>query len=350
MAVLTPYLTPCPLRAAPPRGRGLRGWPPRGESRKRASSDPAALLRWLDPIVPGPPGADIEIEHESGRNVPGGRLEKAHAWPYSARECPDTERLPGLEIGLYRLIGRGAAEGDRDASVGERLAGGVDRPRRLPEPQSSSLITGRVGDVRATSVNPAAENIATVPVKIADPPTREALKAATSTGCPSTAVAPCSRANSTAALSSVDPTPDLRWRLSTTKQVTHQTPRSSVSTFAKALLPLTRGKSDRGPTLVHPTGSSSRYARSPGGTAAWVISCRSAVRLSGVGPETADSQVAERKKRRHQHHEGSSPRRPNTVTRSLHRSAVAERTRTDMVRSYDRARVAAELGLSVAST
>ena len=34
----------------------------------------------------------------------------------------------------------------------------------------------------------------------------------------------------------------------------HQTPRSAVSTLAKALLPLTRGKSERGPTLVHPTG------------------------------------------------------------------------------------------------
>ena len=48
--------------------------------------------------------------------------------------------------------------------------------------QTRRLITGRVGYVRATSVNPAAENIATVPVKTADPPTREALSAATSTG------------------------------------------------------------------------------------------------------------------------------------------------------------------------
>jgi hypothetical protein len=128
------------------------------------------------------------------------------------------------------------------------------RLRRLRRHHSSSLMTGRVGYVRATSVNPAAENIATVPVKMAEPPTRAALRAATSTGCPSTAVAPCSRANSTAALSSAEPTPDRLWRLSTAKQVTHQAPGSSVSTFAKALLPLTRGKSDRGPTLVHPTG------------------------------------------------------------------------------------------------
>lgn len=44
---------------------------------------------------------------------------------------------------------------------------------------------------------------------------------------------------------------DDKWpcRLSTTKQVTHRTPGSSVSTFAQALLPLTRGKSDRVPTL-----------------------------------------------------------------------------------------------------
>lgn len=110
------------------------------------------------------------------------------------------------------------------------------------------------------------------------------------------------------------------------KHVTHQTPGSSVSTFASARLPLTRGKSERGPTLVHPTGGSSTQARSPGGTAAWVISCRSAPRLSGLGPEAADSLIAEPRKSRHQHHEGSSPRRPNTLTRSLHRSAVAGRT------------------------
>jgi len=47
---------------------------------------------------------------------------------------------------------------------------------------TSRLMTGRVGYVRATSVNPAAENIAAVPVKTADPPTREAVSAATSTG------------------------------------------------------------------------------------------------------------------------------------------------------------------------
>lgn len=63
---------------------------------------------------------------------------------------------------------------------------------------------------------------------------------------------------------------------------------------------------------------------------AWVISCRKASRLSGVGSNAADSQVAERRKRRHQHHDGSSPRRPNTLTRSLHRSGVAGRTWIDM--------------------
>jgi hypothetical protein len=154
-----------------------------------------------------------------------------------------------------------------------------------------------------------------VPVKMADPPTRAALRAATSTGWPSTAVAPCSRANATAALSNVDPTPVRRWRLSTAKQVTHQTPGSSERTFAKTLLPLTPGNAERGPTLVHPT---------------WVISCRKASRLSGVGSNAADSQGAERRKRRHQHHDGSSPRRPNTLTRSLHRSGVAGRTWIDM--------------------
>jgi len=129
-----------------------------------------------------------------------------------------------------------------------------------PEPNdarcrhTSSLITGRLGYVRATSVNPAARNMAMVPVKMAAPPTRAALRAATSTGCPSTAIAPCSRANSAAAVSSAEPTPDRRWWLTTAKHVTHQTPGSSVSTFASARLPLTRGKSERGPTLVHPTG------------------------------------------------------------------------------------------------
>jgi hypothetical protein len=39
-----------------------------------------------------------------------------------------------------------------------------------------SLITGRLGYVRATSVNPAAENMATLPVKMADAPTRAALR------------------------------------------------------------------------------------------------------------------------------------------------------------------------------
>jgi hypothetical protein len=47
---------------------------------------------------------------------------------------------------------------------------------------TSSLITGRVRYVRPTSVNPAAANMAMVPVKMADPPTLAALKAATSTG------------------------------------------------------------------------------------------------------------------------------------------------------------------------
>ena len=47
---------------------------------------------------------------------------------------------------------------------------------------SGNLMTGRLGAVRATSTNPAAENMATVPVKIAAPPTRAALRAATSTG------------------------------------------------------------------------------------------------------------------------------------------------------------------------
>jgi hypothetical protein len=56
------------------------------------------------------------------------------------------------------------------------------RLRRVPRHHSSSLMTGRVGYVRATSVNPAAENIATVPVKMPEPPTRAALRAATSTG------------------------------------------------------------------------------------------------------------------------------------------------------------------------
>ena len=59
-----------------------------------------------------------------------------------------------------------------------RRAGLTGRTAHL----TSRLITGRVGYVRATSVNPAAENIDTVPVNTADPPTREALSAATSTG------------------------------------------------------------------------------------------------------------------------------------------------------------------------
>jgi hypothetical protein len=56
------------------------------------------------------------------------------------------------------------------------------RLRKVARHHSSSLMTGRVGYVRATSVNPAAENIATVPVKMPEPPTRAALRAATSTG------------------------------------------------------------------------------------------------------------------------------------------------------------------------
>lgn len=45
-----------------------------------------------------------------------------------------------------------------------------------------SRITGRVGNVRATSEKPAVTNMAMVPVKSADPLTRGALKAAVSTG------------------------------------------------------------------------------------------------------------------------------------------------------------------------
>ena len=43
-------------------------------------------------------------------------------------------------------------------------------------------MTGRLGNVRPISVNPAAANIANVPVKRADPLTRVATSLSTSTG------------------------------------------------------------------------------------------------------------------------------------------------------------------------
>jgi hypothetical protein len=58
-------------------------------------------------------------------------------------------------------------------------------------------ITGREGTVCA---KPAARNIAMVPVSMAERLTRVADNALTSTGWPSTLVAPCARANATAAL------------------------------------------------------------------------------------------------------------------------------------------------------
>ena len=64
--------------------------------------------------------------------------------------------------------------------------------------------------------------------------------------------------------------------------------------------------------------------------AAPAISCRSASRLSGGRSNSERWLVVERRNRRHQHHEGSSPRRPNTVTTSPHRSAVAGRTSIDI--------------------
>src|SRR5258706_400489 len=79
--------------------------------------------------------------------------------------------------------------------------------------------------------------------------------AATSTGCPSTAVAPWSRANATAACNKAPPMPDRRYPPPTAKQVTHQAPASSSeSTVARARFPRTPGNAYRGPTLVQPTG------------------------------------------------------------------------------------------------
>ncbi|MDQ1535179.1 MAG: hypothetical protein QOF28_2940 [Actinomycetota bacterium] len=64
--------------------------------------------------------------------------------------------------------------------------------------------------------------------------------------------------------------------------------------------------------------------------AAPTISCLSASRLSGGGSDCERSLVVECRNRRHQHHEGSAPRRPNTVTRSPHRSGLAGRTSIDI--------------------
>src|SRR5258708_32055898 len=68
---------------------------------------------------------------------------------------------------------------------------------------------------------------------------------------------------------------------------------------------------------------------SPGGTTACAISWHNAPRLSGDASEGESFGGFERRKSWHQHHEGSSPRRPNTATRSLHRSAVAGSTCMD---------------------
>jgi hypothetical protein len=58
----------------------------------------------------------------------------------------------------------------------------VDIALSMNESHILSRITGRVGNVRATSEKPAVTNMDMVPVKSADPLTRGALRAAVSTG------------------------------------------------------------------------------------------------------------------------------------------------------------------------
>src|SRR5258708_3612645 len=78
-----------------------------------------------------------------------------------------------------------------------------------------------------------------------------------------------------------------------------------------------------------------------GGTGACVIPCRSVCRLFSTCPDSEVRALGERTKSAPQPPERSSPRRPNTLTRSLHRSAVAGCTCTDMARRYRRPGVVA---------
>ena len=74
---------------------------------------------------------------------------------------------------------RGASTPLYRASVPRVSLGVWEDCRQL---HSGSLMTGRVGKLRPISVNPAAKNIAMVPVNRAAPPTRAAFKVVTSTG------------------------------------------------------------------------------------------------------------------------------------------------------------------------
>ena len=72
-------------------------------------------------------------------------------------------------------------------------------------------MTGRLGYVRPISWNPTVVNMAKVPVKSAELDAVGDWSLSTSTGCPSSADAPFSRACFTAAVSKVVPTPVPRY-------------------------------------------------------------------------------------------------------------------------------------------
>ena len=145
----------------------------------------------------GSGGAEIAvILGEEGVGVHAVDLDGHVCWP---RFAAFGYRCAGVEEERSLRSGPGRSEMCPEAMPRTGMGRGVDlcRPRGIYLPARSlsawacgpagrrhrvSLMTGRVGWVRVTSVNPASVNMATVPVKIAEPPTRAALSAGTSTG------------------------------------------------------------------------------------------------------------------------------------------------------------------------
>jgi len=147
----------------------FRSMPPIPTASSRPSCSTTALL--CAPRSPPAP-LDIGVRLQARASRVTARVE--HLWK-PGRRIPGPPAVPSMTV---RMSIRYRASCNR-VSNSRSVRSGLPR---LPRHHISSLITGRVGYVRATSVNPAAENIATVPVKMADPPTRAALSAATSTG------------------------------------------------------------------------------------------------------------------------------------------------------------------------
>jgi hypothetical protein len=157
----------------------------------------------------------------------------------------------------------------------------------------------------------------------------------TSTGYASIVFAPWSVACRTAPSSSSCATPCRRCAGRTTKQVTAHNRSGSEVSFGAAVVGewSKRENSAFGATWHQPTGSSSAYATTPGGTSAssiWVANCR---RLAAA--VAVDQSRPRRWKNWHQHRDGS-PRVPMTAATSSQRFGVAGRTRHVVISASSR--------------